>query len=47
MTSCLKENHKLVGILNFLEWKKRIDIVLEVNEVIDLVHGKVSMPSEE
>ena len=34
------------GISNFLVWKRRIDIVLEVNEVIDHVHGKVSKPSE-
>ena len=46
MTSCFKENHKLVGISNFLAWKRWIDIVLEVNEVIDHVHGKVSKPSE-
>lgn len=37
----------MVGISNFLAWKRRIDIVLEVNEVIDHVHGKVSKPSEE
>ena len=47
MTSCFKENHKLVGISNFIAWKRRIDIVLEVNEVIDHVHGKVCKPSEE
>ena len=47
MTSCFKENHKLVGISNFLVWKRRMDIVLEVNEVIDHVHGKVSKPSKE
>jgi len=47
MTSCFKENQKLVGVSNFLVWKRRIDIVLEVNEVIDHVHGKVSKPSEE
>jgi len=47
MTSCFKKNQKLVGISNFLVWKRRIDIVLEVNEVINHVHGKVSKPSEE
>jgi len=47
MTSCFKENHKLVGISNFLAWKRRIGIVLKVNEVIDRVHGNVSKPSEE
>jgi len=47
MTSCFKKNHKLVGISNFLAWKRRIDIVLEVTEVIDHVYGKVFKPSEE
>ena len=47
MMSCFKENQKLVGSSIFLAWKRRIDIVLEVNEVIDHVHGKVSMPSKE
>ena len=47
MTSCFKENQKLVGISNFLEWKIRIDIVLEVNEVIDHVHEKISKPSKD
>jgi len=37
----------LVVASNFLAWRNRIDIVLEVNEVIDHVHGKVSKPSEE
>lgn len=47
MAQCLKEDQKLVGVSNFLVWKRRIDIVLEVNEVIDHFHGKVSKPSEE
>ena len=37
----------MVGISNFLEWKIGIDTVLEVDEVIDHVHGKISNPSEE
>jgi len=47
MTSCFKEDQTLVGASNFLAWKNRTDIVLEVNEIIDHVHGKVSKPSEE
>lgn len=47
MISCFKDNHKLVGISKFLVWKRRIDIILEVNEVIDHVHGKISKPSKE
>jgi len=47
MTSCFKEDQKLVGESNFLAWKNRIDIVLEVNEVIYHVHGKVSKPCKE
>lgn len=46
MTSFCKEIYKLVGSSNFLAWKRRIDIVLEENEVIDHVNGKVSKPYE-
>jgi len=46
MTSFCKEIYKLVGSSKFLAWKRRINIVLEENEVIDHINGKVSKPSE-
>ena len=46
MTSFCKDIYKLVGSSSFLAWKRRIDIVLEANEVIDHVNGKVSKPFE-
>ena len=46
MTSFRKEIYKLVGSLNIFAWKRRIDIVLEENEVTDHINGKVSKPFE-
>lgn len=44
MNSFCKEIYKLVGSSNILAWKRRIDIVLKENEVIDHINGKVSKP---
>lgn len=46
MTSFCKLINKFVGSSNFLAWKRRIDLVLKENEVIDYVNVKVSKPSE-
>ena len=48
MTSFCKENNKLVGMSNFLAWKKRKNLILIENEVIG--HAKsliVKIPKEE
>ena len=48
MTSFCKESNKLVASSNFLAWKKRTDLILIENEVIDHVKGFiVELPKEE
>jgi len=47
MTSFCKESNKRVGSSNFLEWKKRIDLILIENEVFGHVKGSISKPSQE
>lgn len=47
MTTFCKENNKLVGTLNYLAWKKRIDLILIENEVIEYVKGSITKPPQE
>jgi len=47
MTTFCKESNKLVGSTNFLAWKKRIDLVLIENEVMEYIHGEVTQPDKE
>ena len=47
MASICKESNKLVGSTNFLSWKKRIDLALTENEVMEYVLGGVVVPDKE
>jgi len=47
MTSFCKENNKLIGTSNYLAWKKRLDLILIANEVIEYVKGSITKPSQE
>jgi hypothetical protein len=43
----LKSDTKLYGSSNFREWKKRIDLILAKNKVLDTVKGKIVKPEFE
>jgi len=45
--SFCKESNKLVGTTNFLAWKKRIDLLLKENELLDLIKGNTTIPVKE
>ena len=45
--SFYKESNKLVGNNNFLVWKKRIDILLKENELLEYVKGNITAPAKE
>lgn len=47
MTSFCKENNKLVGTMNYLAWKKRIDLILLENEVNEYVTSSITKPYQE
>jgi len=42
-----KERNKLVGTTNFLVWKKRIDLLLKENELLDYIKGNVIVLEKE
>ena len=42
-----KESNKLVGSSNFFAWKKRTDLILTKNEVINHVKGSITKPPKE
>lgn len=46
MSFC-KESNKLVGVVNFLAWKKTIDLNLIENEVMDHIKGSKTQPPKE
>ena len=46
MSFC-KESNKLVGVSNFLAWKKMIDLNLIENEVMEHVKGSITKPPKE
>jgi len=46
MSFC-KESNKLVGINNFLAWKKMIDLLLKENELIEHIKGNITIPTKE
>jgi len=46
MSNTIKGVNKLEGASNYMSWKKRIDLILEKNKVLDLVRGKVKKPTE-
>jgi len=43
----MKGENKLEGASNYRAWKKRIDLILKKNKVLDLVKGKVNKPTNE
>lgn len=47
MSNSMKGKHKLEGSPNYRAWKKRIDLILEKNKVLDLVQGKMKKPIHE
>ena len=42
-----KESNKLVGASNYLAWKKRTDLNLIENEVMEHVKGSITKPRKE
>lgn len=47
MSNSINDENKLEGAFNFRSWKKRINLILEKNKVLDLVRGNVKKPIEE
>jgi len=47
MSNSMKGENKLEGASNYRAWKKRIDLILEKNKVLDLVQGKINKPTDE
>lgn len=47
MSNSMKGENKLEGASNYRAWKKRLDLILEKNKVLDLVKGKVKKPTNE
>ena len=47
MSNSIKGEKKLEGASNYKSWKKRIDLILEKNKVLDLVKGKVKKPTNQ
>jgi hypothetical protein len=41
MTYSMKLEKKIEGSSNFIAWKKRIDLILSKNKVLDIVKGKI------
>jgi len=46
MGSSMKSKNKLEGGSNFRAWKIRIDLILAKNDLLGLVKGKVTEPSD-
>ena len=47
MSKSIKGDNKLEIASKFISWKKRIDLILEKNKVLDLVKGNIKKPTEE
>ena len=47
MSNSMKVENKLEGASNYRAWKKRIDLILEKNKVLDLVLGIINKPTDE
>jgi hypothetical protein len=43
----MKSEKKLDGTSNFRVWKKRIDLILAKNKVLDIMKGKIVQPEFE
>ena len=46
MSNTIKGENKLERATDYGSWKKRIDINLEKNKVLDLVKGKMKRPTQ-
>ena len=46
MSFC-KESNKLIGTNNFLAWKKKTDLLLKENELLEHVKGNITIPAKE
>lgn len=46
MSNTIKGENKLEGASDYRSWKKRINLILEKNKVLDLVRGKVKKPTK-
>ena len=46
MSFC-KENNTLIGTNNFLAWKKRTDLLLKENKLLEHIKGNVTIPAKE
>ena len=44
MYNSIKGENNLEGASNFISWKKRIELILEKNKVLDLVNVNVKKP---
>ena len=42
-----KERNKLVGTNNFLAWKKRNDLLLKENDLLEHVKWNITIPAKE
>ena len=42
-----KESNNLVGTNNFLAWKKRTDLLLKENELLEHIKGNITIPAKE
>jgi hypothetical protein len=47
MNYSMKLENKLEGVSNFKAWKKRIDLILAKNKVLDIMKGKIMEPQFE
>jgi hypothetical protein len=45
MTYSMKSENKLEGDSNFRAWKKRIDLILSKNKVLDIMKGNIMEPT--
>lgn len=46
LMSFCKESNKLVGTNNFLAWKKRTDLLLKENELLEHIKGNITIPAK-
>ena len=44
MSNSIKGENNLEGASSYRSWKKRIDLILEKNKVLDLLIGKLKKP---
>ena len=47
MGSFYKESNKLIAESNYLAWKKRIDLILTEQELMEYVTGEITKPSKD